>query len=78
MKLRNIKIRLGTLLITLVLLVLLISFYIALSQEQFIKVGAILPLTGEGTPDQGQASQKSILLAAEKINSQGGINGKIN
>lgn len=39
-------------------------------------IGAVLPLTGEGTPDQGQASQKAILLAIDEYNSAGGINGK--
>ena len=41
-----------------------------------IKIGAVLPLTGDGTPDQGQASQKAITLAIDEINSQGGVNGK--
>ena len=46
------------------------------SDKGIIKIGAILPLTGEGTPDQGQASQKAITLAIDEINAQGGINGK--
>jgi len=59
-----------------VTILLTLYYYVTTTREQVIKVGAVLPLTGEGTPDQGQASQKGILLAAEKINSQGGINGK--
>ena len=43
--------------------------------DEVIKVGAVLPMTGEGTPDQGQASQKGIMLAIDEINAQGGING---
>lgn len=46
-------------------------------KEETIKIGVVLPLTGEGTPDQGQASQKAILLAVDEYNSAGGINGKI-
>ncbi len=41
--------------------------------EQTIKIGAILPLSGEGTIDQGQASRDAIVLAVEKINKNGGI-----
>lgn len=59
-----------------VVLLLIAVYYSTNIQSQYIKIGAVLPLTGEGTPDQGQASQKAILLAAEKINAQGGINGK--
>lgn len=40
-----------------------------------IKMGAILPLTGD-VPDQGEAAQKAILLAIDEINKSGGINGK--
>ncbi len=43
--------------------------------EETIKIGVILPLTGNHA-DQGEASQNAIKLAVEKINSQGGINGK--
>ena len=46
------------------------------TESNTIKIGAVLPLTGEGTPDQGQASQKAILLAIDEINAAGGINGK--
>lgn len=41
-----------------------------------IKVGAVLPLSGEGTPDQGLASQKAIDLAIKEVNDKGGINGR--
>lgn len=47
-----------------------------IQKEETIKIGAILPLTGEGVPDQGQASQKAITLAEDEINSRGGIDGK--
>jgi len=39
-----------------------------------INIGVILPLTGE-LSDQGQSSKNAIILASEKINSYGGING---
>jgi len=58
------------------LLTIVISGCTTLKKEETIKIGAVLPLTGEGTPDQGQASQKAIMLALDEINAQGGINGK--
>lgn len=64
-------------LITLIAVAALIGFFYFTSvQEQSIKIGAVLPLTGEGTPDQGQASQKGIMLAEKQLNAVGGINGK--
>lgn len=33
--------------------------------DKVIKIGAVLPISGEGTVDQGQASQKAIMLAAD-------------
>lgn len=44
-------------------------------KEKEIKVGAILPLTGDGAK-YGTASQKSIELALEEINGAGGIKGR--
>jgi len=58
------------------LLTVVITGCATLQKEETIKIGAILPLTGEGTPDQGQASKKAIMLAVDEINAQGGINGK--
>lgn len=43
--------------------------------KETIKVGSILPLTGEAA-EIGLRAQESINLALEEINSQGGINGK--
>ena len=43
--------------------------------EETIKIGVVLPLTGNHA-DQGEASQNAIQLAVEKVNSQEGINGK--
>lgn len=46
------------------------------SKKGNIKIGAILPMSGDGGADQGLASQKSITLAVEEINKAGGINGR--
>jgi branched-chain amino acid transport system substrate-binding protein len=40
-----------------------------------IKVGAVLPLTGEAA-SYGQAAKRGIQIAAARVNSQGGVNGK--
>lgn len=61
----------------LILLILGIMLLSGCTQSQdVIKVGAVLPLTGEGTIDQGQASQNALILAVDEINAKGGINGK--
>jgi len=44
--------------------------------EEVVEVGAILPLTGE-VAVYGRNTQKGIDLAVQKINSEGGINGKM-
>jgi branched-chain amino acid transport system substrate-binding protein len=59
-----------------VLIIFTIFISSIISKDEYIKVGAVLPLTGEGTVDQGQASQNAILLAIEEINNDGGILGK--
>ncbi len=51
-------------------------FFAGKTEANSIKIGAVLPLTGEGTIDQGQASKQAITLAAEKLNSEGGVLGK--
>ncbi len=43
--------------------------------DDFYEVGAIFPLTGDGAA-YGIPMQKSLQLAVDEINSQGGINGK--
>lgn len=58
------------------LVIVALSGCTTIQKEEKIKIGAVLPLTGEGTPDQGQASQKAIILAIDEINSRGGIDGK--
>ena len=45
------------------------------AEEKTIKIGTILPLTGKGDYI-GEEMRNGILLAADKINSAGGINGK--
>ena len=71
------KIKPSNLILLLFLIVIVVlSGCIGIQKEETIKIGAVLPLTGPGTPDQGQASQKAIMLAIDEINSRGGINGK--
>jgi len=60
----------------LAVIILLVVFLPNPIGKDVIKIGMILPLTGEGTSDQGQASQKGAILAMEEINLDGGINGK--
>ncbi len=62
--------------VLLLAIVVLVPGCLAQQKDETIKIGAVLVLTGQGTPDQGQASQKAIMMAVDEINSQGGINGK--
>ncbi|MSR85644.1 ABC transporter substrate-binding protein [Candidatus Uhrbacteria bacterium] len=45
------------------------------SQNQPIKIGALFPLTG-GLASYGEPAQKMAVIAADKINQAGGINGR--
>jgi branched-chain amino acid transport system substrate-binding protein len=45
------------------------------SEEKVIKIGVISPLTGSAS-NYGDPAAKAIVLAAEQINEQGGINGR--
>lgn len=51
------------------------SFGCAKKEEKEIKIGAILPLTGDAA-EWGNNTKNGIDLAVEKINNAGGINGK--
>lgn len=64
------------LIVIIVLSSIVFNMFLNVGQEQYIKIGAILPLTGQGTSDQGQASQEAIQLAIDQINERGGVNGK--
>ena len=61
-----------------VLIFLVLSFIVAAincgNKEEFIKIGAILPLTGDGA-QAGANTKSGIDLAVEEINKAGGING---
>ena len=48
----------------------------SVGEEESIKIGAMLLLSGDGA-SWGQASQNAINLAVEEANAEGGINGKI-
>ncbi len=43
--------------------------------QNVIKIGVILPLTG-GASDAGESAKNGIVLAVEHINGKGGIHGK--
>ncbi|MBQ7280488.1 MAG: ABC transporter substrate-binding protein [Bacteroidales bacterium] len=45
------------------------------NQNETIKIGALLSLTGDNA-QQGNLAQNGILVAVDKINEEGGINGK--
>jgi len=47
----------------------------ALADEEPIKIGVLLPLTGSQV-EFGQIEKKSFLMAADEINAAGGVNGK--
>lgn len=51
------------------------SFGCAKKEEKEIKIGAILPLTGDAA-EWGSNTKNGIDLAVEKINNSGGINGR--
>ena len=44
--------------------------------EDFIKIGAILPLSSSTGSSYGEYAQLGLELALEEINSKGGVNGK--
>lgn len=48
----------------------------AVAAEQEIKIGVVFPLTGEGSW-WGLNARDGVLLAAEEINAEGGIHGKL-
>lgn len=56
-----------------VLLVSMLSFT-AFSAPQEIKIGLVVPLSG-GSAGPGIALQRGVLIAAERINARGGVNG---
>lgn len=63
-------------LIAIIIFTLLVfSFGCAKKEEKEIKIGAILPLTGDAA-EWGNNTKNGIDLAVEKINDSGGINGK--
>ncbi len=69
------KTRIGITIIILVVVSTTLLLTINKNEEETIKLGSILILTGEGA-SWGIAEKNGIDLAIEDINSQGGINGK--
>ena len=66
-------------LVTIVIILIVAgAAYVALQPQakETVKIGVVLPLTGKGTIDQGQASQHAVTLAIEQINRDGGLLGK--
>lgn len=43
-----------------------------LTGDDVVRIGAVLPLSGDGTVDQGLASQKAIMLAVDELNQNRG------
>ena len=73
MKKQN-KIYLGIGIVAIILIAAVVMFS-GPKGEDTIKIGALYPLTG-GLSEYGEAAQRSTELAVEKINQNGGINGK--
>lgn len=63
--------------IGIIIVVLVVIFIVAQTKKepQLIKIGVILPLTGDFS-SHGEDAKKGIDLAVEEINSKGGIRGK--
>ena len=59
----------------LLLVVIGIIYSLIPNKQETLKIGAILPLTGEAS-FWGQNAQRGILLATEDINNNGGVSGK--
>lgn len=70
----NKKVGIG-LAVGLLVAVIIIVTQVGNQEEGVIKIGAILPLTGDGA-QYGKAAQRGIELAAKNINEQSGINDK--
>lgn len=68
--------RKGSLFTVTILILLLICAGFSFSGEPTIKIGVILPLTGDQS-EFGQMERNSFLMALEKINNTGGINGRL-
>lgn len=64
-------------LVTIFFVVLLgISVFVNKENNDTIKIGALLSLTGDNA-QQGNLAKNGILVAVEKVNNEGGINGKM-
>lgn len=71
----NRKILIGIIAVVIITIVLLNVLYLKPKTSEPIRIGGILMLTGAGS-SQGLNSQRGADLAIEKINSEGGINGR--
>lgn len=63
-------------LIALVVVLLGVFYYVNKGNNETIKIGALLSLTGDNA-QQGNLAKNGILVAVENVNSSGGINGKM-
>jgi len=63
-------------LIALAVVLLGVFYYFNKESDDTIKIGALLSLTGDNA-QQGNLAKNGILVAVEKVNSEGGINGKM-
>jgi branched-chain amino acid transport system substrate-binding protein len=74
------KTKIWTWLVPLIVVIIILAIVIPLSmkkpaEEEVIKIGAILPLSGSGAY-LGQQARDGIVIAQEEINGAGGIKGK--
>jgi|SRR3989344_2598706 len=69
------KIKIGITLVILLIVAISLIYLFSSNNEKIIEIGSIGILTGEGA-SWGTAAKNGIDMAVEKINAEGGINGK--
>lgn len=69
--------RMGITIVVTIIAVVIVAFavFYILREEETIKIGAVLSLSGPGT-DIGVEIREGMLLAIEEVNSRGGVNGR--
>ncbi len=65
----------GIIIVLILALIIALTILLPKGEPKEIKIGAALPLTGEGSP-YGTAAKNAIELAVSQINDNGGINSK--
>jgi len=69
------KVSIGIIVVLIVIVATVVYIVTTRDKDQAIRIGAALPLTGDGA-EYGNNARKAIALAVEEINADGGINGQ--